>query len=1229
MTRTRQLYLALALIATAALITLPLALTQGQPAGAQDAPSRLSQVEINPDCGAVGQEPCTTGSVYFVNYGSQLTDGNSQTGFDSGALPSGTDALTGNLSNIGSSAEALWAGYLRFEDSAGTVPLNTIEENYNRVLVVVEDDDQIGRDFVIVEVPYTQVSGNSLSFNYGVADIGALTEGQQDANLPIIDDNARPDILTEEQTIRNDVELYVAADDVIADAFLNNPANLSAETAVQRLRQGTLIQPERVSQIRPEDDPNDDPRVTIEATVPDVPTGRTASNTSVYIVWQTPREDNSVVVQITGAAGNANAFLVLAETERGSGVFVGELELADGEVRNNVDDFEDRVVDGETLVRGVVTPLVTINNRFVYNASGGDVNGVAGAPLQLPVENQTTISASYSDKIGVIGTGVTDDTTTRTANFRTDSTPPTVTVISPEPGFVTDDRRQTFEGTASDNQSGLQPTSLRLVIDNPEGQTNRAVGVRDPNARTDREVGNLSRSNVPALRVTGASSDPTVTIARGFWANSGVDVLPSVAIGTNPIRILEGTENEDNGLYAEDSDYIRGQVNVDWEYTPPESRRNDNTQELFRDIDDTFVPFTAYIQDLAGNIGYADGDLDEDGTQIPNRFELDGEAPVLIEQVDNPDTITFDSNLPDNPSLNVIIRTTRAADAEGQTQTGVTWDRNRRALVASQRAILVAFNDSIAEAAVSDFTVDFDTSGFSPNIVDVILPGNVDATIFDVRENNVITGNLLADSGDAANLANIISRSVFLVFDDDIPSADTPRIRVTGVEDGAGNVTANANVVAHDGIGPVLRVELSGGSGSGNGADGPSGLTNDRITITIRSSETDGDRPDVTLHHSRNTATTTFAPVVGPERAQPAGSGVWEYDAEVTVNGLWCVVVTQADGNDNESSIGIQSCFVNDALVSGAISFTFDNAPPILEAGSPLGGATPQIFNESRPPVVIRLNEEVQPGTFELRDDDETALTVTTTDNQVFVYRPTSDLPFEELEFEWRATDLAGNISTFADFSIEIQQRTPFRLRLEAGWNLISFPSVPVDPNINAVFNDVNIDQVTTIDVPNFRNAATRSAVRSNITGMLTPSGPDGLTQVRAGGAYWVFVDTFGVMLDVELTRPTTISSPSAPALTTISAVPGMNFVGVVDQSNQQTQRNDAGMALVETPGTPPVLKTVGTYLSGVNQQRVYTYRNSDSRFILLSDSDNLTIGQGLLVFIAPDSTNRVNPIIP
>jgi len=739
---------------------------RGRFAGARVAPTedltRLGNVPL-PDCGntAAGQPNCARGTIYFVNYASNLTDSSgaaSRGPFNSGALPSGTAPKVDQTLTAVHPGLELWASYVRFDSDDQTTPVNVIGQNYNRVLVVVEDDDQIGRNIAIVRQPYPD-NGNIATLNYGVTL-------QEDLNLPIIDDNPLPGVAPEGATILNDIEVIVAPTNTITAAAVIAGAEASA-AALRGAAVDGVQRPDSVSQVRPIGAA--DPSVDITATLPAV-SDRAAH--SVFYIWETPRHDNNVVVQIRGNEGE-DAFLALAETDRGTGRFVGELLLVDGKVNRIRNAYT-----AELNASGAC-----INNAQgdacmrVFNASRGDVNGVAGTVLRLPVENEADITARYIDKIGVQGSRNAAVSSARYADFRTDSTPPVVEIREPVADFATNSRRQTFSGTAYDTQSGLEPASLRLVISNPQ-QASARIASGDP--ITDHAV-NVPR---PRPRENGI-------LSVGF---------PDIALGVNTIRILEGTEDDDSGLYAEwrlfasaDPDYIDGQVRVGWGYLP-----GTGAAQLFnRNLDDTFIPFTAYIRDLAGNVGYADGDEDAVGDQ-PHEFKLDNTPPSLIARSDNPLTITF-NNASGNPSRNLAVRVTRENNVTvGQTQTGVIWDSSQRALIASQRAIMVAFDERIASAVAGDFDVDFDTSGFSPNIVAVIVPPrNLSASTFE---------NRLTDAADAAALAEIVRNSVFLVFDRDIPSNDTPNVEVEDVEDLAGNSiddspAAGRRVDAHDGIG--------------------------------------------------------------------------------------------------------------------------------------------------------------------------------------------------------------------------------------------------------------------------------------------------------------------------------------------------------------------------------------------------------------------------------------------
>ena len=288
---------------------------------------------------------------------------------------------------------------------------------------------------------------------------------------------------------------------------------------------------------------------------------------------------------------------------------------------------------------------------------------------------------------------------------------------------------------------------------------------------------------------------------------------------------------------------------------------------------------------------------------------------------------------------------------------------------------------------------------------------------------------------------------------------------------------------------------------------------------------------------------------------------------------------------------------------------------------------------EQRPLIQIPLQERVQADSLALTVGgvDIPAAQIASSDNQVFVYLPPADLAFGDVTIEVRATDFAGNRGTDS-YVLTVGERSNFEISLSAGWNLISFPSDPTDTSVDSVFSNEAVQTVSTFDAANFRNGdmqANRSAITGNFSGSLS--------NIRAGLAYWVFANTI-TTLEVGLQGPSSATGGSQPTLTVIPTIPGVNFVGVVDPSRVRTQgrivysgndRNDRLETEASTTAAP-VYITVADYLGDVSASRVYRYNTLENRFVQLDPrTDVVSIGQGLLVFITPDSSGRTAPIVP
>jgi len=86
----------------------------------------------------------------------------------------------------------------------------------------------------------------------------------------------------------------------------------------------------------------------------------------------------------------------------------------------------------------------------------------------------------------------------------------------------------------------------------------------------------------------------------------------------------------------------------------------------------------------------------------------------------------------------------------------------------------------------------------------------------------------------------------------------------------------------------------------------------------------------------------------------------------------------------------------------------------------------------------------------------------------------------------------------------------------------------------------------------------------------------------------------------------------------------------VVDQSRTQTQSANKGTSLTrpDAGGTNNAVKS-SAYFNTVNNGRAYTFDTVDSEFRELVDTDNVTIGSGIWVFISPQTNGQLPHIVP
>jgi hypothetical protein len=460
---------------------------------------------------------------------------------------------------------------------------------------------------------------------------------------------------------------------------------------------------------------------------------------------------------------------------------------------------------------------------------------------------------------------------------------------------------------------------------------------------------------------------------------------------------------------------------------------------------------------------------------------------------------------------------------------------------------------------------------------------------------------------------------VYLGFLTDLVSNETPRVDLQDtIQDLAGNSTTNATASnVGDGIRPNLTVTLSGGSGTGTGSESPSQLTKQNIVVRVVSDEPLSSAPSVTVYPVADGAT---AAEVSPT-ALSQGTNTWDatYSAGAVSTGDRAVVVSGTDSAANTLTVGDED----------TKSFRLDNS--LIAPALSIGGGSTQT-SQVRPFVTIDFGVNGESATVTVNEvlldgADVTSSLVASSNNTRFFVAPPSDLslgahtvtiPIGEAE------DAAGNTNSSAiTLNFTVIERSTFDIGVFAGWNPVSFPSDPVDPDINSVFTNAGHDAVLGFDpgVPGMWRIATRDSV----SGDLTTTTANGLNSVRSTQAYWVHSNNFEP-IEVLLVGETLPGDGNVPSIPQIPTVLGFNAVPVVDADRKQTT-GTAGANLQRTvPGTTvPSPVTVADYFGAVSVGRVYMYDPATLNFVALAPNTIVTTGSVLFVEIVGTAT----PIFP
>ena len=612
-----------------------------------------------------------------------------------------------------------------------------------------------------------------------------------------------------------------------------------------------------------------------------------------------------------------------------------------------------------------------------------------------------------------------------------------------------------------------------------------------------------------------------------------------------------------------------GEISVAWSVAEP----GNLPTGLIASQPDHLVDYILVAQDLAGNIGFSDADTTTSGVGVvvDDPFTED-----VDEATNEPHVISIDQVRPKLDSAETGV----AAD-------GPDDDKDEESN--NRRSIAVRFDDAVVGAEGSDFEVTLDDD---TNLVPVG--------------------------------AEINGSTVYIELETDLPTDDTPTVRLTGsVSDPAGNATSSGSVMAKDQLAPALTVELSGGSGSGEGANGPSALTKNEILVTITADETLSRLPSVEAFVKDGDDPDDDPDSRGPISVIAQGNQTWTARAtsdNLGADGEISLVVSGTDVSaaSNTSMVGNAD---PSKATAGETKFTLDSTPPSLVTGN-------SSTSQGRPSIRIEFDEAVTVtaasiGDTVLVDDDTDSLA--TSDNKLFFYVPSEDLELGSLTVTATASDDAGNTVEDASYTLTVEERKAFDLGLFFGWNAVSVPSNPVDPDINAVFTNESLAQVVAYDATD-AESPWRIASRDPVSGAWTSTTDTPLRTIMAGPGYWVHSTSFDDQ-EIGLAGPIEPGSGQAPRVEAIPTGAGWNFVGVIDTTRDNTQ-GSSGASLRRSDGT---LITADRYFASVDARRAFRYEAPLQSFteIALDGLATVEIGDGIWVFINPLADGSTPAIAP
>lgn len=745
---------------------------------------------------------------------------------------------------------------------------------------------------------------------------------------------------------------------------------------------------------------------------------------------------------------------------------------------------------------------------------------------------------------------------------------------------------------------------------------------------------NLAKVGTTSVDVTSPSDETGVTVEL---TESGADTgVFEAIVGVSATASVDGTIGNRHAILA-----VSGQA-IDVKYSDADPSGTRATSFSIEDTEPAGVLVTPADKSFTTSltptltVDFTDSDslidagtiafaiyaaTNSAGGDLTGTIEI---GTVTTTDITNGYRATVDlASVPDDQTMHIIWNAS-ATDAAGNTGTTDNFKLfvdNAMPDFANATASAGAFWDATALAPNTD-TEDAITTSIAiqmPAILDiagtdhdkdeVLDASTVVAADFEVDDLKQLDGTSVSDvTPTAANVYAGYENWIFLTVPAMAPDAK-PKVNLltssSGIADTAGNKTSTTDetsVTSSDKQAPTVTTSLD------------KTLDDEKVTLTITTNEA-GGTPTVNVQNAGGAETPTVS---------LTATNTYEAEIEPSTAGLQAVKVTVSDANGNsvikgstavddewpgssdiafyvDTAIPAPTVEVNQTSASGAsvetsspffitADFSAEGAEYGLDATSAITVTAATVADD------LDVNAVVTIATATL-DDVDILSKADTQDNATFTF-PILDIATGDHELVIVGTDEAGNEVSTGTLKFTVTARKAYKVAMNAGWNLISFPGDPTDGAIGTVLPAAH----PATDVLSFDDGVWSVASRA-----AGGTWEGTLTALDGKHGYWINTST-SEPVEALLTLP---SVGSAATLPTIAVEAGWNLVSVIDLA--QTKQ-------------PSTAVTGDAYFTSIDWAVAYTYSSSTRAWTRVTSSTaaNLTNGQGIWVW-----ANKAGTLIP